>query len=49
VFAVLEGFADFCHWIILFDFRERGHMPRFDVLRFAAVKNDAAPKRREGV
>jgi hypothetical protein len=38
----LEGFHDFCHCIILFDFRETGHMPVFDVLQKTTRRRSAA-------
>ena len=40
--SVLEGFHDFCHCIILFDFRETGHMPVFDVLQKTTRRRSAA-------
>jgi len=40
--SVLEGFHDFCHCIILFDFREAGHMPAFDVLQKTTRRRSTA-------
>jgi hypothetical protein len=40
--SVLEGFHDFCHCIILFDFREMGHMPVFGVLQKITRRRSAA-------